>query len=100
MPMTPFLSMVANVLEGQFRPGLAEFVEREYKARSGNQAPTALRTKELTERSLIAMRMKVEECFDQKMDAGEATSHALLAIRLELANELDKEFPKIVLTES
>jgi hypothetical protein len=97
MPMTAFMSQIANVLEAQLRPGLAEFVEREYKARSGNQAPTALRTKELVERCMNAMRLKLEQCYDLKMQAKDVNNHALLAIRLSLADELDKEFPKIIL---
>jgi hypothetical protein len=97
MPMTPFMSQIATVLEAQLRPGLAEFVEREYKSRSGNQEPTILRTKELVERCMNAMRLKLEQCYDEGMPAKEVNNHALLAIRLTLYDELDKEFPKIIL---
>ncbi len=100
MPMTPLMSQVANVFEAQFRPGLAEFVKREYHARAAN-APTALRTKELVESCLNRMRLRLEECFDQGLGAKEVSNHCLLAIRLALADELDKEFPKpIVLAQS
>lgn len=97
MPMTSFMSQIATVLEAQLRPGLAEFVEREYRARSGNQEPTPLRTKELVERCMNAMRLKLEQCYDLTMQAKDVNSHALLAIRLTLADELDKEFPKVIL---
>lgn len=93
------MQQVATVLEAQLRPGLPEFVAREYKARSGGLAPTELRTKELVEAALVAMRLKLEECYDLKMQAGDVKNHALLAIRLALTDELDKEFPKVILTE-
>lgn len=97
MPMTPFMSQIANILEAQLRPGLAEFVEREYKTRSGNEAPTALRTKALVDACLNRMRLKIEESYDLKLHPNDVKSHALLAIRLALADELDKEFPQIIL---
>ena len=99
MPMTPFMQQMANLMESQLRPGLAEFVEREYKQRS-TEAPTPARTKELVQACIDAMRLKLEHCFDTKVGVMDAKNHCLLAIRLELANQLDKEFPQIVLAES
>jgi hypothetical protein len=97
MPMTAFMSQIANALEARLRPGLAEFITREYRERSGNQEPTILRVKELTDDCMNRMRLKLEECYDLKITAKETQSHAMLAIRLALADALDKEFPKIIL---
>ena len=94
--MTPLMSAMANTLEAQLRPGLAGFIEREYKSRSA-ASPTVARVKELTDKCLDRMRLKVEECYDTGTDAQAVASHALLEIRLALYDELDKEFPKIVL---
>lgn len=100
MPMTPLMTHVANVMEAQFRPGLADFVEREYKNRSANR-PTVERTKELVDACLNRMRLKLEECYDLKLQAGDVKNQCLLAIRIALADELDKEFPKpLVIAES
>ena len=101
MPMTPFMHQMANVLEAQLRPGLAGFIEKEYKLR-GDKAPTALRLKELEENCLNRMRKKLEECYDLKITANDVASHCLLEIRLALYDELDKEFPKktLVIAES
>lgn len=97
MPMTPFMSQIANLLETQLLPGLTEFVEREYKSRSGDQIPSALRTRELVDACLNRMRLKIEESYDLKLHPNDVKSHALLAIRLALYDELDKEFPKLIL---
>lgn len=96
MPMSPFLAQMANVLEAQFRPGLAEFVAREYRVRS-TQDPIPERTKELVEACLNRMRLKLEECYDLKLSPMDVKNHCLLAIRLAVVDELDKEFPKPIL---
>lgn len=100
MPMTPFMAQIANILEAQLRPGLAEFVEREYKLRSGDQIPSVLRSKELVDACLNRMRLKIEESYDLKLHPNDVKSHALLAIRLALADELDKEFPKLIVASA
>ena len=95
--MTPFLENIANLLERQLRPGLADFVARGYRERAGSD-PSVMRVKELVDGSMDAMRLELERCFDLKLETGAATAAAITAIRVKLSEELDKEFPRIVLS--
>lgn len=95
--MTPTMAGITNILEAQLRPGLSEFIDKEYRTRAGH-FPLPGRTTELLDACMNRMRLKLEECYDHQMNAGEVKSHCMLAIRLALAEELDKEFPKPIVT--